>query len=123
MFENLKAMGAIAGLLRDQDRLRESAQRVRDRLAEARIEGEAGGGVVRAVVDGQLRVVSVSLSPGLASGLGEQSARERAEALIAEAINRATAGARVRIAEEVSREADVLGVPAEMLAGLRGLMP
>lgn len=123
MFENLKAMGAIAGLLKDQDRLRESAQRVRDRLAEARIEGESGGGAVRAVVDGRLRVVSVTLSSGLASGLADGRARERAEGLIAEAVNRATERARVLIAEEVSREADALGVPAEMLAGLRGLMP
>lgn len=123
MFENLKAMGAIAGLLQNQERLRASAQRLRARLSDARIEGEAGGGEVRAVVDGQLRVVSVSLSPGLASGLGEGPARARAEALIAEAVNRATERARMLIAEEISRQADELGLPAEMLQALRGLMP
>jgi DNA-binding protein YbaB len=123
MFENLKAMGAIAGLLKDQQRLRESAERVRGRLARARVEGEAGGGAVRAVVDGQLKVVGVTLSPALVSDLGEAGSRARAEALIAEAINAATERARVLIAEEVSREADELGLPREMLQGLRGLMP
>lgn len=123
MFDNLKAMGAVAGLLKNQEKLKESADRVRTRLAQARIEGQGGGGAVRATVDGQLKVVSVVLSPALAAGLSDHASRERAGALVAEAVNDATTRARVLIAHEVSREADELGLPPEMLQGLRGLMP
>ncbi|MBM4107909.1 MAG: YbaB/EbfC family nucleoid-associated protein [Phycisphaerae bacterium] len=123
MFDNLKAMGAVAGLLRNQDKLKASAERVRARLAQARVEGQSGGGAVHATVDGQLKVVSIVLSPALAAGLADAPSRERAGALVAQAVNSATERARLLIAQEVSREADELGLPPEMLQGLRGLMP
>lgn len=123
MFDNLKAMGAIAGLLKNQDKLRGTAEKIKTKLASARIEGQAGGGAVRATVDGQLKVIAVELSPALASSLGTPEARAKAGAMIAEAVNAASELARTRIAQEMSREADAMGLPPEMLQGLRGLMP
>jgi hypothetical protein len=123
MFDNLKAMGAIAGLLKNQDKLRVTADKIKSKLASARIEAQAGGGAVRATVDGQLTVIAVELSPALASSLGTPEARATAGAMIAEAVNAASEQARQRLAEEMAREADAMGLPPEMLQGLRGLMP
>ncbi|MCC6971594.1 MAG: YbaB/EbfC family nucleoid-associated protein, partial [Phycisphaerales bacterium] len=70
MLDNLKALGALSGLMKNKDKIAESARRVRDELASARITGQSGGGVVRAVASGDMRVVSIEISAALGAGLG-----------------------------------------------------
>lgn len=124
MFDKLKAMTALAGLMRDKDRLREAGVRLRAHAAGLRVEGEAGGGAARATADGTLRVLTIELSPALAAGADDRT-RERAGALIAEAVNAALDGAKRRMSEAVGREASALGLdglpidPAQ-LGGLLG---
>ena len=112
MFDKLKAMGAMASLLKDKDKLRDAAGRIKARAAAARATGEAGGGAVRATVSGQLKVLSVELTPALASGMAvDTRTRELAGSLIAEAVNSALATAQATMKEAIDKETRELGLP------------
>ncbi len=121
MFDKLKTMGALAGLLKDKDRLRAAGERIRARAEEIRAEGEAGGGAVRAVASGRLMVVSIEVAPALAAGMAaDQNTRQLAGSMIADAVNGALAGAQRQIQEEIRREARELGLD-DLPGGLDGL--
>ncbi len=117
MFDNLKAMGAVAGLLKNQDKLKSAMERVRRTLADTRLTGESGGGAVRAIVTGDLRILSIEVGPALATGLAADSSRRMAETLITEAVND---GLR-KAGRLVSAEARELGLP-DLPGGLSGLL-
>ena len=112
MFDNVKALGTISALAKNKDKLAESAKRVRDELERARVTGESAGGVVRAVASGDLRIISIEISPALGAGIGASDAdRAMACSLIADAVNDALAKSRAKAQEAVRREADALGLP------------
>lgn len=122
MFDQFKAMGAIAGLMKDKERLREAADRVKARLEAAEVTGESGGGAVRAVVNGTTTVLSVHVEPALAVGFGDGANRAMAESLIAEAVNDGLTRARVAAQKIIEEEAEAMGL-ADLLPGLRGFLP
>ncbi|MBX3368100.1 MAG: YbaB/EbfC family nucleoid-associated protein [Phycisphaeraceae bacterium] len=126
MFDNLKALGALSALMKNKDKLAESAQRVRLELEHTRVAGEAGGGLVRAVASGDLRLVSIDIAPTLGAGIAaSENDRTMAHSLIAEAVNDALTKARAKAQEVVKREADALGLPdlsGELGASLGGLL-
>lgn len=122
MFDQFKAMGAIAGLMKDKDRLRDAAERVKAQLDAAEVTGEAGGGAVRVVVSGSARVLSVHVEQALAVGFGDAENKAMAEALIAEAVNDGLARARFAAQKIIEQEAEALGL-GEMLPDLRGFLP
>jgi DNA-binding protein YbaB len=126
MFDNLKTLGALSALMKNKDKLAESAQRVRLELEQTRVSGDSGGGLVRAVASGDLRLVSIDIAPTLGAGIAASEAdRAMASALIVEAVNEALAKARAKAQEVVRREADALGLPdltGELGASLGGLL-
>ena len=121
MFDQMKAMGAIAGLMRDKDKLAEISKRAQDTLETVRVVGEAGGGAVRVTVSGKLEVQGVELDPNLTQGMaaGDDS-RVMAQNLIAEAVNDANARARVVIQREMQKLAEELGLPE--IPGMNNLL-
>lgn len=122
MFDSLKAMGTLGALMKNKDKIAEAAKRVKDELARLRVEGVAGGSVVRAVASGEMKILSIDISPALGAGLGASDAdRAMASALIAEAVNEALAKARDRAQEMIRREAQALGLP-DIPADIGGLL-
>lgn len=122
MFDRLKAMGAMAALMKDQDRIAQAVARVRERMAETRVVGQAGAGACRVTMTGQMRVLDVQLSSGLIAGMGmDEKTRALAGSLIADAVNDAQSQAQARLREEIEREARELGVP-ELAGGLENLL-
>ncbi len=112
MFDKLKAMGALAGLMKNQDALRQAADRVKNTMERARCTGQAGQGAVRVVVDGKLRVVEVELAPALAAGIAaDERTRQLAGTLIAEAVNDGISQAIARLREAIAQESQSLGLP------------
>jgi hypothetical protein len=90
------------------------AQEMQGRLAEMqralavrRFEGAAGGGMVSAVVSGELRVLEVQIEPQLVSG-GD---RAMIQDLCAAAVNAALANAQRGVQEEMQRLTGGLGLP------------
>ncbi len=122
MFDKLKTMGAIAGLLNDKDRLRAAGERIKARAEEIRALGEAGGGAVRVVASGKLKVLSIDVAPALVAGMAaDDRTRGLTGSLIAEAVNAALAGAQRQIQDEIGREAKGLGID-DLPGGLGGLL-
>ena len=127
MLNQMKLMGVLAGLMKNQDRLQASAQRVRAALSATRVPGEAGGGAARATFTCDMKLVAVELSPSLACGLDDDANRSEAEALVTEAVNDGLARAQETAKAAVAAELDELGL-TELLAGgaltgLSGLLP
>ncbi len=119
MFDQMKAMGAVAGLLRNKEKLREISEDAQQRIAAIRVEGEAGGGAVRVTVTGKMHVEQVHLEPALIAGLradteGSDAGRRMAETLIADATNEALRACQARIQAEIrslAAEHDLPDIP------------
>ncbi len=122
MFENMKAMGAIAGLMKNKERLKEMGEEFRAKLARMSAEGSAGGGAVRVTVSGQLRVQKVFLDPAVVAGLQTEGSGGKAmvESLIQDATNEAMSRMQVMVGEEARKMAEELGLPD--MPGLQNLI-
>lgn len=112
MFDKLKAMGQMAALLKDKDRIKEIAGRVKERALDVRAIGESGAGAVRVTADGQMRVLKVEMQPALVAGMAaDDRTRELAGTLIADAVNDAIKTAQMSMKIIIEREAKELGLP------------
>jgi DNA-binding protein YbaB len=124
MFDNLKGMASMAGILKDLPRLKAKMEEVKARLADVVVDAETGGGAVRASANGQLQVTGLSVDPALLSALvdaGDAADRAMAEDLIVGAVNAALAKARAAAEDEVRRAAADMDLPLPPGA-LEGLM-
>jgi DNA-binding YbaB/EbfC family protein len=110
-----KELGQIAGLMKNLPRIKEEMQRFQDRLPQIVVEGDAGAGMVKVRVNGRMEILSCTISDE-ALKLND---REMLEDLIKAATNQALQKAREKVAEETSKMAGGLGLPAGM--GLPGL--
>jgi DNA-binding YbaB/EbfC family protein len=87
----------LGALLEKAREAQEKLQQIQRDLAARRVEGNAGGGMVTAVVSGALRVLEVRIEPQLlASG-----DREMLQDLIAAALNAALTNAQQMIQQEM----------------------
>lgn len=114
MFDNLKNMAGMAGLLRDLPKIKARMQQVKEDLARITVEAETGGGAVRAAANGQLRIISVHIDPSLMASLVDTTNaddRAMAEDLIAGAVNAALQKARERAEQELTNAAQELNLP------------
>jgi DNA-binding YbaB/EbfC family protein len=124
MFEGLKNMAGIAGIMKDMPRMRQKLEEVKENLARIELSAETGGGAVKATVNCRMRVVSVRVDPAMMAGLIDPSApqdRALAEELIAGAVNAALEKAQERAAQEFQTAARDLGLPLPP-GGLTGMM-
>ncbi|MBS0197583.1 MAG: YbaB/EbfC family nucleoid-associated protein [Planctomycetes bacterium] len=121
MFDNFKAMGALAGLMKNKEKLREAGERVRAKMETTRVIGEAGAGAARAVATGSMRILEVELTSGLIVGMAaDEKTRALAGNLIAEACNEAIRRAQIAMKEAVDEEAKALGLDG--IPGLENLL-
>jgi DNA-binding YbaB/EbfC family protein len=120
MLDAFKMAGTLAGLMKNKEAIRAAAERIKSRLGEIRVTGTAGGGAVTVTVSGQMKVLSVELSPALAGHVADETSREMAQQLIADATNDAIAQAQARAQQEIAKEAQALGLPE--IPGLQGLL-
>ena len=107
MFDQMKAMGALAGLLRDKEKIQRMGDEFRQKLAEMRITGVAGGAQVRVTLSGNMQVQEVFIDPdALAQGA------DVLQELVREATNDALQRAQAMIGEETRQMSEELGLPA-----------
>jgi DNA-binding YbaB/EbfC family protein len=112
MFDQFKALGALAGMLKDRDKLRGIADQFRERLEKISVTGTAGGGAIRVTVTGQLRVTDITIDQTVFSG-GASGAAGKAgvQRLIQEATNDALARVQALIKQEADKQAQEMGLP------------
>ncbi|TWT43650.1 Nucleoid-associated protein YbaB [Phycisphaerae bacterium RAS1] len=107
-------LGQLAGLLKNAGKIRESMERMQQRLAAARFVGDAGAGQVQATVDGRGEMVSMKISPVLLSGGDVELLEDLVCAAVRDAVNRSREG----MAKEMQDVTGGLGLPA----GMEGLL-
>jgi DNA-binding YbaB/EbfC family protein len=111
----LGQLGQLASLMKNLPKMREEAEKLQRNIAALTADGDAGGGMVRARVNGRMEVLRCQISDDLL----QMNDREMLEDLIRAAINQAIQKVRHLIAEETSKMASSLGLPAGMpLPGL-----
>ncbi len=109
--DKLKAMQALGSLMKNKEQLAEASERIKAKIDAMRIEGEAGGGACRTVVNGKMKLLDLTLDPALLAGMAvDEKTRDLATQLIKDAINDATEKAQRRVQDEISKEAEELGL-------------
>lgn len=95
-----KGMGSM---MKQAQKLQAKMASLQEKLAEKRVEGTAGGGVVVATANGQKEIVAIKINPEVVDPgdvemledlllAAIQQAREKAQSLADEEMQRATAG-------------------------------
>lgn len=112
MFDKI---GQIAGLMKNLPKIREEMSKLQGKLAQISAEGDAGGGMVRVRVNGNMEVVSCTFSDE-AIKAGD---KELLEDLTVGAVNQAMKKAKELVAEETAKMASGFGLPSGL--GLPGM--
>ncbi len=114
MFEALKGAAGLAGLMKDLPRIKAKMEHVRQELERLEVDGSSGGGAVRVVATGKLRIKSISIDQPLMQGLLESSGDEGtdvAAGLITEGVNDALENAQAAAARAIQEAASDLDLP------------
>ena len=97
----------IGDLFKQAQDLQERLQRVQAEAGERTVEGSAGGGMVRATVNGRLEVLRLQIEPGALEG-GDV---EMLQDLVIAAVNQALRNAQQQMADEMSKLTGGLKLP------------
>lgn len=81
-------LGQLAHLLKNAGQIKENMKGMQERLAAARYVGEAGGGQVRATVDGKGELVEIKLEPTTVQGGDVEMLEDLICAGVREAVNK-----------------------------------
>lgn len=124
MFDSLKGMAGVAGLIKDLPKIKARMEQVKRDLERVIVESQTGGGAVRVVANGQMRIVSIRIDHAMLSSLVETTNpddRAMAEDLIAGAVNSALEKAKEAAAVKLGDAAQELNLPFSP-GGLGGLL-
>lgn len=124
MFDSLKGMAGLAGLMKDLPKLKARMEEIKQRLGDLTVTAETGGGAVRVTATAAMRVVSVDVDQSLLASLvdvSNEGDRAMAQDLIAGAVNAALEKARELAEQEIATAAGDMGLPIPP-GGLGGLI-
>jgi DNA-binding YbaB/EbfC family protein len=113
MFDGLKNLANLPSLLAKAREVQEKLKTVQDELAGKQVSADSGGGMVTAIVNGRLQVVSVRIDKSKV----DVNDTEMLEDLIVAAINAAQVKAAEMIKQEMAKLTGELGLPPGMLPG------
>jgi len=91
--------GGMGGLLKQAQKMQKEMERVQNELAELKVEGTAGGGMVTAVANGNREVLEIKIDPEVV----DPEDVEMLEDLVLAAVNQALESAKVKSEEEMSK--------------------
>ena len=130
MFDNLKGLAGMPGLLAKagemKARMADVQERLKAELGRLRSTADSGGGMVTATCNGRLELVSVKIDPArLNPATAKPDDLELLEDLIVAAVAAAQTKAQRDAAETTQREmakaAEEIGLPPGMMDQLKGL--
>ncbi len=90
--------GGMGGLLKQAQKMQKEIERIQNELANIKIEGAAGGGMVTAVANGAQELLEVRIDPEVV----DPEDVEMLEDLVLAAVNQALENAKIRAEEEMS---------------------
>jgi len=124
MFDALKGMAGLGGIMKDLPRIKARMEEVKAELADTTVEGMVGGGAVIAIADGRLRIREVRIDPAMLGAIadsGTEEDRKLAEDLVTGAVNAALEKAQEMITARVAEAASEFNLPIPP-GGLSGLL-
>lgn len=86
MFGNL---GNLADLMRNAGKIREQMEQAAEQLGTVQVEGSAGGGAVKATVNGRMELISVRIDPKLTTDGDVELLEDLVTGAVNQAMNRA----------------------------------
>jgi len=114
IFEALKNVAKLKDVLRDAEGMREQVEKMNEELTARTVEGDAGAGAVRVVMNGKMDVLRVRLDRPLLAALtsaGDETDQAMIEELLAAAFNAASSKVRQAVGEEMQRMTGGLNLP------------
>jgi DNA-binding YbaB/EbfC family protein len=113
----LGGIGDIANLLKSARQLQGNVEKMQQEMASKRFEGQAGGGMVHAVVDGRGTLIDIKIDPQAVEDV------ELLEDLVKAAVGSAVAHSQEQMKSELSGLAGGLNLPGleGMLGGAMGM--
>lgn len=114
MFDSIKNLGAMAGIMKDLPRIKQKMAEVRVKAEQTRVAASAGGGAVTAVASGKMRIENITIDPVVFTAMSENddpANRVLAVELVREACNLALERAQQRMAEMLADAARELNLP------------
>lgn len=121
MFDQLKNLGQLSAVMKNAGKIRDQFEEAQAHLKTVRVDAETGGGAVKAVATGDLRLASIAIDPAMFAVLVDANRpedRRLAEDLIVGAVNAALEKARRYAADDLTRRAQDLGLPTGGLGGM-----
>lgn len=97
----------MSGMMKQVQKMQKKMIQVQEELAQQRVEGTAGGGMVTAVVDGKLNVVEIKISPQVV----DPNDSEMLEDLVLAAINQGQQKAQEMMDQEMGQLTGGLQIP------------
>ena len=105
--------GGMGGLLKQAQKMQKEIERIQNELADTRIEGSAGGGMVTAVASGQQELLEIKIDAEVV----DPDDVEMLEDLVLAAVNQAMENAKTKAEEEMAKATG--GLMPNMGAGLK----
>jgi hypothetical protein len=102
-----KGIGSITDIFKQAQALQEQLGRVQEEAASKTVEAAAGGGMVTAVVNGRLQIVSLRIDPEVMRA-GDI---EMLQDLVIAAVNQAVRNAQEMMAEEMKKLTGGISIP------------
>jgi DNA-binding YbaB/EbfC family protein len=100
------SLGDIGNIMKQAQQLQERLAQVQDDVARRTVEGSAGGGMVKVVVNGKHEVLSIAIDPAV---LKEDA--ELVQDLVLAAVNEGLRSAQRMVAEEMTKVTGGLKIP------------
>ena len=114
MFDALKNLGNLPGLLAKAREMQDRMKAVQDELSRRTVEADAGGGMVTATVNGRLEVMRIRIDKSKIDVNDTDMLEDVTVAAIAAAQHKAAE----MIREEMSKVAGEIGLPPGALPGM-----
>ncbi|WP_432799856.1 YbaB/EbfC family nucleoid-associated protein [Poriferisphaera sp. WC338] len=120
MFDQLKNLKSLAGLMGNAGEIKEKFEQMQAELARIEIEADAGAGAVRVTVNGKMQILQVNLDPAMITALAGEGAdadKVMIEELIVAATNAAMEKAQLAVKDQMAELTGGMNLP-----GLDGLL-
>ena len=114
MFDNLKNLANLPGLLAKAREMQDKMKVRQDELAQKQVSADAGAGAVTAIVNGRLGLIALRIDK---NKLVDPTDLEMIEDLTVSAVNAAHTKAAEMMRTEMSKLAGDMGLPPGMLPG------
>ena len=102
-----KQFGPLGNIVKQAQELQERLGQIQEEAAAKTVEASAGGGMVTAVVNGRLELISLRIEPEVL----KSGDREMLQDLILAAVNSAIRSAQAMVADEMKKVTGGLKIP------------